>query len=555
MSGKARRAGRAARLTLGLRRVVARPLVAGLVLAGLVLAGLVGPGPVLGHSLPQSSSPAAGTRLATPPAQVSIDFGERPDPKLSTIKVLDTSGADVTAGSTAPNATNPLQLSVPLKANLPNGVYTVAWRTVSAVDGHLASGSFAFGIGVAPPGPGSGASAGADLGGPLAWGGGHPLAALSRPGGLLGLAVFGALVAHGTPASVRRILPVAWLFAAAGTGLVIVFELADAGVDPGSVFDTSFGPGIVGRVIPLVVAGLAIALVWARPARSRTGLVLVAAGAAGAMLANVALGHTAAGANVGLDVLVQLVHVLAVGLWLGGLLGLVVNLRGTPSEDTARLARRFSRLATAEIVTVAVSGLLRAISEVGTLDALVSTSFGLLVIANALLGLIAVFGAINHFRHVPAAGRTIRGLRRLGSAELLIGATVLLLSASLVNLPPPAETPAGSVAPVNPVSLAGSDFGTSVRVSPDVSPGSAGFNTFTASVTDYDTGAALASATGVSLRFTFPAGPTSEAPGWTCPQRVPVCSVQPARTCRWWAPGRSPPRSSMGRPRSKCPSC
>jgi copper transport protein len=500
MSGKARPAGRAASRSRG-------PgfLLAGLLLAGLVVASLVAPGAVLGHSLPQSSSPAAGAQLTSPPAQVSIVFGERPDPKLSTIKVLDTSGADVTAGPTAPNSTNPLQLSVPLKADLADGVYTVAWRTVSAVDGHLASGSFAFGLGVAPPAPGSGASAGATSAGP------SPGAVIARwllylgLVGLLGLAVFGALVAHGTPASVRRVLPLAWLFAAAGTGLVIVFELADAGVDPGSVFDTSFGPGIVGRTIPLVVAGLAIALVWARPAMSRTGLVLVALGAAGAMLADVALSHAAAGTNVGLDVLVQLVHVLAVGLWLGGLLGLVVNLRGTPGEDTARLARRFSRLATAGIATVAVSGLLRAISEVGTLDALVSTSFGLLVIAKtALLGLIAAFGAINHFRHVPAAGRTIRGLRRLGSAELLVGATVLLLSASLVNLPPPAETAAGSVAPVKPVSLAGSDFGTSVRVRLDVAPGSAGFNTFTASVTDYDTGAALASATGVSLRFTFP---------------------------------------------------
>ncbi len=160
------------------------------------------------------------------------------------------------------------------------------------------------------------------------------------------------------------------------------------------------------------------------------------------------------------------------------------------------------------IAIVAITGLLRAISEVGSIDNLLSSDFGHLVIAKtALLGVLALLGAVNHFRHVPAAGRSVRGLRRIGSAELLVGATVLLLSASLVNLAPPAETPgsaATSAPTVEPVILAGSDFGTSLKLRLDVSPGMAGFNAFKATVTDFDTGAPLASATGVTLRFTFP---------------------------------------------------
>jgi CopC domain-containing protein len=41
-----------------------------------------------------------------------------------------------------------------LRAALPrptHGVYAVNWRTVSKVDGHITSGSFAFGIGARPP--------------------------------------------------------------------------------------------------------------------------------------------------------------------------------------------------------------------------------------------------------------------------------------------------------------------------------------------------------------------------------------------------------------------
>jgi copper transport protein len=479
------------------------------VLLGLA-AALALPGIALGHALPQSSVPSAGSTLTTPPSQVSIIFGERPDPNLSTIKVLDTTGAVVTSGPTAPVAGNPVELAVPLKPNLPNGVYTVAWRTVSAVDGHLASGSFAFGIGVAPPAAGSatspatvttsaGPTAGAIVG---RW-----LLYLGLVG-LLGLAVFGALVAHGSPASVRRVLPLAWLIAAVGTGLVVGFQLGDAGVDLARVFQTSFGGAIVARTVPLVVAGLAIVPVWLGRGRERLALTVAALGAAGAMVADVAYSHAAAGGDPFLDAPVQVLHVVAVGFWLGGLLGLLVNLRGEPGETSARLATRFSRLATAGIAIVAITGLLRAISEVGSIDNLLSSDFGHLVIAKtALLGVLALFGAINHFRHVPAAGRALRGLRRLGSAELLVGGTVLLLSASLVNLAPPTETAAASSTPpavVSPVILAGSDFGTSLKLLLDVSPGMAGFNTFKATVTDFDTGAPLAAATGVSLRFTFP---------------------------------------------------
>jgi copper transport protein len=468
------------------------------------------PGTVFGHALPQSSTPSPGATLTTPPSQVSIVFGERPDPNLSTIKVLDTTGTAVTAGPTATVPGKPLELAVPLKPDLPNGVYTVAWRTVSAVDGHLATGSFAFGIGVAPPTAGSSSSsatvttsAGSTAGAIV----GRWLLYLGLVG-LLGLAVFRALVAHGSPASVRRVLPLAWLIAAVGTGLVIAFQLDDAGVDLGRAFHTSFGGAIVARVVPVLVAGLAMVPVWIRRGSERLVLAVVALGAAGAMVADVAYSHAAAGGDPFLDVPVQVVHVVAVGLWLGGLLGLLVNLRGEPGETSGRLAKRFSRLATAGIAVVAITGLLRAIAEVGSIANLLSSDFGHLVIAKtALLGVLALFGAVNHLRHVPAAGRALKGLRRLGSAELLLGSTVLLLSGSLVNLAPPTETVGSAGTPlavVNPVVVAGSDFGTSLKIRLEVSPGAAGFNTFKASVTDYDTGAPLGAATGVTLRFSFP---------------------------------------------------
>ena len=76
------------------------------------------------------------------------------------------------------------------------------------------------------------------------------------------------------------------------------------------------------------------------------------------------------------------------GAWLGGLPALLIWLRRrAPDESAAQVAWRFSRVATVSIALVVITGIVRAVEEVGTVDALLSTAFGWLVIAkSALLG-------------------------------------------------------------------------------------------------------------------------------------------------------------------------
>jgi len=495
-------------------RVIHRAIVAAVV-AMAVVAGVAS-----AHALPQSSSPSAGSSLEQAPSQVSIVFGERPDPKLSSIKVLDTSGASVTSGPTTVSSGNEDELVIPLKP-LPAGVYTVAWRTVSAVDGHNAAGSFAFGVGGETPPPGSSGGGPGTQGAGLAAGpSGAAVAArwLLYVGliALLGAAFFGAVVGEAIAAVPRRLVPAAWIAAVIGTAAVIGVELSEAGVDASNALQTSFGPTIVERIVPLVVAALGIGVVAARPARTQLALAVVAAAAAAAMLADVGASHAAAGALPILSVAIQWVHVVAVGAWFGGLGGLLLSIRRDPSPATASMVKRFSYVATVGIATVAGTGVLRAIAEVGTIDQLLSTDFGhLVILKTGFLGLLAVLGAVNHFVNVPAAGRRLEGLRRVGSTEVLVAATVVLVSATLVNLAPPVEAnpggatagPSGSPAPtLGPLVVSGNDFGTSTRLSLAVSPGAAGFNTFTATVTDFDTGAPVP-ASSVTLRFSIPSRP------------------------------------------------
>ena len=471
------------------------------------------------HALPQSSNPSPGSSLEQAPSQVSIVFGEKPDPKLSTIRVLDSTGAAVTSGPTTVAPGNDDELVVPLQS-LQAGVYTVAWRTVSAVDGHSAAGSFAFGVGGAAPPPAAGP-------GGQVTPSGNSIGDLSALGvaarwvmyvGLilmLGASFFGAAVHPGGTKAAKRIVPFAWIAATVGTLGVIATELSDAGVGLGDVFDTSFGPVIVARLMPIALASLGLILLELQPWTDRLVLAGFAVLAAFGMFSDVIASHAAAGMLPILSVAIQWLHIAAVGAWFGGLGGVLLATRGEPNAESGRHVKLYSYIATAGISTVAVTGLIRAVQEVGTIDNLLDTDFGRLVIVKtALLGALALLGAFNHFVNVPRAHRHLRALRWAGSTELLIATTVVLLSASLVNLAPPVEAtaggPASSAAPTPttaPLVATGNDFGTSVKVTLTISPGTAGFNTFTAQVTDYDTGAPVAAATSMTLRFSLPSRP------------------------------------------------
>src|SRR6266508_5594405 len=125
------------------RRTMCRLLVA-LTLATLwLVVTAAGAG---AHALVRGSDPPAGASLERPPRMVLLAFTEAPDPTLSSIQVLDTSGRAGQAGRATAVPGRPLQLKAPL-GELAEGTYTVSWRAVSRVDGHVTRGAFGFGVG------------------------------------------------------------------------------------------------------------------------------------------------------------------------------------------------------------------------------------------------------------------------------------------------------------------------------------------------------------------------------------------------------------------------
>ncbi|MGN6630343.1 MAG: copper resistance CopC/CopD family protein [Candidatus Nitrosocosmicus sp.] len=104
-----------------------------------------------GHALPVSYSPAPNSiinRTDLIPSKVIISFSERPDPKVSSIEVLNSNNQRVDNNDfKITGQQNNRQASISLDKNkLTEGIYTVSWLTMSADDGHIAKGSYIFGI-------------------------------------------------------------------------------------------------------------------------------------------------------------------------------------------------------------------------------------------------------------------------------------------------------------------------------------------------------------------------------------------------------------------------
>ena len=107
------------------------------------------------HAGLESSDPAAGSSVSASPKIITLTFAEDPDASLSLVRLLDAEGRTVPGVSAIKAADGkPRELQVALTQALGQGVYTVNWRSVSAVDGHVQNGAFAFGVGVTPA-PGS----------------------------------------------------------------------------------------------------------------------------------------------------------------------------------------------------------------------------------------------------------------------------------------------------------------------------------------------------------------------------------------------------------------
>jgi copper transport protein len=454
------------------------------------------------HSGLRFSSPLSGATLGATPARIHLTFAERPEPTLATIRVVDTKGAAFQVDKPEAVADDPLSLFVRVRP-LDRGVYTVYWRVVSAVDGHVSAGAFVFGVLMAPTA----------VAAPEAETNASPIEAVARSLLLLGL-----LLATGSVAAIvgrfasRRTVSMAaigWVLTATGLVALAIAQSQAAQSGFAALINTAIGRGWLDRAagIAVMLAGLIAMAIGREGSRLRSiGMTIFALGAAGTSVAHSAAGHAAAGRwPLRFTVAAQALHVVGAGAWLGGLAMLIAEMR-VASTVSLSAVRRFSNLAAIMLAAVVSTGVLRTYHEVGDWTALLTSPYGRIVLIKiGLLLIIAALGAVNRWRHVPVASSEPRLLERTARIEVGLAVLATIAAAVLATLAPPASAEA-----IAGLSASGADFATTVRATFSAVSNQPGPNRFDVRVEDYDSATPVA-ATRASLTVTPVDDPGTES--------------------------------------------
>jgi copper transport protein len=307
--------------------------------------------------------------LGTSPKEVTLAFDEPVEAAFGALRVFDARGTPVTTGALRRPEGSRLEVALP---ELADGAYTVTYRVVSA-DGHPVSGGLTFQVGETAAAPRSvetllqGTSAGpvsrAALGiarglGYLAiavaLGGVAFLAFCWRPavGGEAALAPAGAAF----EARLARLVGLGVVLGIVAGAAAVVLQAAVAGetsawtaLDPSvvrEVLGTRTGLWLGVRFAAWAVLAVVLAALWARPSRALAALAAVPATVivAGPALA----GHATTQSPVAVLAPLDIVHVAATALWIGGIVTLLLAVpaatrRVDPAARTRLLAGALAR--------------------------------------------------------------------------------------------------------------------------------------------------------------------------------------------------------------------
>ena len=380
-------------------------------------AALTLPAAAFAHAQLLRTSPANGAALSSGPARVIVTFdgAVRVGPGN---KAVRNGGGSVLAGKPKADGAT---LELPLKAHLVKGDYSVLWSVVSD-DGHPEEGvlSFSVGTGVAPGASSLHAAGSAGFG-----------TVLSRWiffAGLLvasGFALFDLVVWR----------PVAGSHLGTGViaiGLAAMFVSAH-GLVHASHAGTATRFGLVIQIASVLAAtgAAAAAIGIAEPAATPFALAL----ALSVLPAPTIAGHALDPGRSWLEVPIDFLHVAAAAMWLGGLVAVafVVPRSAQPREIKAAATRAFSRIALWSVIVLAVTGIIRALSELHSVSQLWTIGYGRAIVAKSVLfGLLVLLGWMSRKRIAAAFTR----LRASVVAEIAVFLGVVVAVAFLTALPP-----------------------------------------------------------------------------------------------------------------------
>ncbi|MFA3877184.1 copper resistance CopC/CopD family protein [Streptomyces sp. MMCC 100] len=386
-----------------------------LLLLAAACALLAGAGPAAAHAALTGSNPQQGAVVDKAPAQVSLTFSESVSMDDDSLRVLDPKGKRVDDGK--PSGTGGTTYSVKLHAGLPDGTYTVTYQVVSA-DSHPVAGAYTFSVGA--PSETSVSVSGQAAGGGFVGG-------LYGVGRYVSYAAFAVLVGgaafllacwpRGSGVRVvQRFVVSGWLALTAATLLLLLLRGSYTGSGKvadvfdlsllGEVLQTKAGAALVSRLLLLAAAALFIAVLFGaydkredEERRDLTfGLAVGGSVVAAGLAATWAMSeHASVGLQAGLAMPVDVVHLIAVATWLGGLTALLVALYRGPADTPvpALAVRRFSRVAFGSVIALVATGTYQSWRQLGSWTAFTDTRYGQLLLVK--IGLVAVLVGVAYF--------------------------------------------------------------------------------------------------------------------------------------------------------------
>lgn len=413
--------------------------------AAAALLGLSTAPPANAHAVLVSSTPLDGARLDDAPAQVTLTFDEAIQLVPGTAQLIADDGARADTGA-AHVSGDGTTIVIPLRHNLPHGSYAATWRVISA-DTHIVSGSISFGVGqdahAAPPQT-------VDRSRPLS------VATDTTQGVLyLGLVLcMGVTFVSATLwrqalklARIRALIWVGWVLTTGATVAQFLLEgprvlgLGWAGILSGAGLSATLhsrtGAALITRAVALLVVAATTRQVIrqsasAPPRFGRHGVAtLVAEGAALAVTVAV-LGHAGAGSDAWLATPVTALHLMAMSVWVGGLIALAAAV--LPARRTDNL-RPWSLTAFGCVCVLVLTGEYQAWRQVNPVEAMWSTRYGLtLTVKLALVLAMLALAFIAQRRSTPER------LRRTVPVEAALGVAVVAVTTVLVAQPPARTT-------------------------------------------------------------------------------------------------------------------
>jgi copper transport protein len=483
----------------------------------LVLAGagmLASASTAWGHAQLLGTSPTSGSTVQVQPKEVIFEFNQAVGGTLGAVRVYNAQGDEVDALNVSHPNGDERWMGVGLKPNLPDGTYTATYRVISA-DTHIVYGGLVFSIGHAGAAPRFTVAGliGRNKSGKvtqIAFGvvRGLDYLTIALMVGAIAFLFVAWLPALAALADVQQRLPAASRAFASRLGRLLIVAIAlgmivsvlgvllqgasAAGVSLWSSLKSSivnntlesrFGKvwglraidwALIGAlllvaramgrdIVPVLRAGASDASAPVQARRPpRLMLTLLVLACAYLAITPALAGHASIQSPTAVFFPSDALHVLAVSAWVGGIACLLVALPGATrqlegaerSRLLLRTLARFSPLAFGSVIVIALTGAIQAYIDVRSLDGLLHTTYGVLVLVKVglLLALVGL-GWINRERVIPAL-RRISGegrppaavgalARRTMRGEIALMVIVFGATAALITYAPPIDAASG----------------------------------------------------------------------------------------------------------------